>query len=144
MRPLGMWHQLDEGQTSEGVLPESGKFSRQLNSKNKITAINTLAVSVLVYSFRLVNWVRKETAKMDRKMRKLVSVEEINYMKAHINRLYIKRWNGGAGWVELESTYNATTIGLSAHIKQGKDWLTRLVQEYDARRAKYSLQKKLI
>jgi hypothetical protein len=57
---------------------------------NKITDINTLAVSVLVYSFRLVNWVRKEI-EVDRKMRKLVSVEEINYMKAHINRLCIKR-----------------------------------------------------
>ena len=68
----------------------TSKFSR-LNLKNKITAINTLAVSVLVYSFRIVNWVRKEIEKMDRKMRKLLTVEEINYMKAHINRLYIKR-----------------------------------------------------
>ena len=34
---------------------------------------------------------------MDRKMKKPVTVEEINYMKAHINGLYIKRWNGGAG-----------------------------------------------
>jgi hypothetical protein len=56
--------------------------------KNKITAINTLAVPVLVYSFRIVNRVQKETEKMDRKMRKLVTVEEINYMKAPINRPY--------------------------------------------------------
>ena len=30
------------------------------NWKNKITAINTSAVPVLVYSFRTVNWLRKE------------------------------------------------------------------------------------
>jgi ABC-type uncharacterized transport system involved in gliding motility auxiliary subunit len=30
-----------------------------LNSKNKVTAINTLAVPVLVLSFGIVNWSRK-------------------------------------------------------------------------------------
>jgi hypothetical protein len=35
------------------------KFSRQLNSKNKITAVSTLAVPALVYSFSIVNWLRK-------------------------------------------------------------------------------------
>jgi len=37
----------------------SGKFSRQLNSKNKITAVSTLAVPALVYNFGIVNWLRK-------------------------------------------------------------------------------------
>jgi hypothetical protein len=45
---------------------------------------------------------------------------------------------------KLESTYIAAMIGLNVYIKQGKDWLTRLVQEYDATKDKYSLQKKLI
>jgi hypothetical protein len=31
----------------------------ELNSKNKTTAINTLTVPVLLYSFRIVNWFRK-------------------------------------------------------------------------------------
>jgi hypothetical protein len=34
-------------------------FRTELNSKNKTTAINNLAVPVLVYSFRIVNWFRK-------------------------------------------------------------------------------------
>jgi hypothetical protein len=38
---------------------ESGKFSRQLNSKNEITAVSTLAVLALVFSFGIVNWLRK-------------------------------------------------------------------------------------
>jgi len=32
----------------------------ELNSKNKITAINTFAVSVLVYSLGKVNWLEKK------------------------------------------------------------------------------------
>jgi len=39
----------------------------ELNLKNKITAINTLAVPELVYSFRIVNSLGKETEKIDRK-----------------------------------------------------------------------------
>jgi hypothetical protein len=31
----------------------------ELNLKNKITAINTLATSVLVYSFGIINWLMK-------------------------------------------------------------------------------------
>ena len=42
----------------------------KLNLKYKITAINTLAVPVLVYSFGIVNWLKKETEKRDRKHEK--------------------------------------------------------------------------
>jgi hypothetical protein len=56
-----------------------------------------------------------------------------------VNRLCIKWWNGGCGLVELESAYNGALVGLSEYIKQGKDGLTSLVQEFDARKTKYSL-----
>jgi hypothetical protein len=39
------------------------------------------------------------------------------------------------------SINNAAIIGLSRYIKQGKDRVTTLVQEYGARKSKYSLQK---
>ena len=45
------------------------------------------------------------------------------------------------GLVELESAYNAAIVGLSEYFKESKDRLTRLMQKYDARKAKYSLQK---
>jgi len=32
----------------------------ELNSKNKITAVNTFAVPVLVYSLGIVNWLEKK------------------------------------------------------------------------------------
>jgi len=40
----------------------------ELNSKNKITALNTLAVPFLMYSFGIVNWLRKEIEKVDQRM----------------------------------------------------------------------------
>jgi hypothetical protein len=68
-----------------------------------------------------------EIEKVDHKMRKLLTTEEIHHPKADVSRLYIKRRSGGHGLVELESAYNAAIVGLSKYIKQGKDRLTRLV-----------------
>jgi hypothetical protein len=73
-------------------------------------------------------------------MRNLLTIEGIHHPKADVG-LYIKKRNGGHGLDVLEFTYNAANFGLSDYIKQGKGRLTRLVQEYDARMTKYSLQK---
>jgi hypothetical protein len=59
--------------------------------KNKMTAINRLALPVLIYSFRIVIWSRQETEKMDGKTRKLLTVEGIHHLKADVNRPYIKK-----------------------------------------------------
>jgi len=75
-------------------------------------------------------------------MRKLLTTKGTHQPKADVNRLYIKRSTGGNGLVELESISDAAFVGLSKYIQQGKERLTRLVQEYDIRKNKYSLQKK--
>jgi len=64
------------------------------------------------------------------KTRKLLTIEGIHHLKAYVNRLHIKRQNGGHGLVELESKYNPAIVGLNEYIKQDKDRLTGLVQEY--------------
>ena len=130
---------IDNSQMKDKLVKEYYLQIRQIlkievNLKNTITAINMLAVPVLVYSFVIVNWLRKVVEKMDWKMRKLLTIEGILHLKA--DRLYIKRWNGGHGLVEMEFAYNATIVGLSVYIKQGKDRLTRLVQEYDTKKTK--------
>jgi hypothetical protein len=74
-------------------------------------------------------------------MRKLLTTEGTHQLKADVTRLYIKRQTGGSGLVKLESLYDVEIVGLSEHTEQGRDRLTRLPQEYDTRKTKYSLQK---
>jgi hypothetical protein len=76
-----------------------------------------------------------------KKARKLVTIGGIHHPKAGTNKFYIKPGNGVLGLVKLEFTYNADIVGLSEYVKQCKDRLTRLVQEYDTRKAEHSLQK---
>jgi len=74
-------------------------------------------------------------------MRKLLTIEGIHHPKADVDRLYIKRRNGGRGLVKLQSAHYVA-IALSEYIKQSKDRLTRVVQDNDAGKIKYSLKKK--
>ena len=85
----------------------------ELHSKNIITPINILAVPVLVYSFEMVNWFRKEFEKIAQKIRKVVTTEGIHHPKAYVNRLCIKRKNCGRRLIKLQSAYTAATVGLS-------------------------------
>jgi len=78
---------------------------------------------------------------IDWNRRKLVTIEGIHHLKVDVNRFYIKRQNGGHGLVGLGSAYNAVIVGLGKYIKQGQDRLTKLVQDYDAGKTKYSLPK---
>lgn len=113
----------------------------ELCSKNKITAINTLAVPVVAYSFGIVDWLRADVERLDRKTRKLLTTGGMHHPKADVERLYIKRRNGGRGLSELESAFDASIVGLSSYIEMGTDKFTKLVKEHDARKSKYSLQK---
>jgi hypothetical protein len=59
---------IDNSQLKDKLVKEYYHWVRQilkteLNLKNKITAINNLALPVLVYSFGIINWLRKEIEK---------------------------------------------------------------------------------
>ena len=46
----------------------------ELSANNKIQAIESLAVAVLRYRFGIVNWHQEELQKLDREMRKLLTI----------------------------------------------------------------------
>ena len=56
----------------------------QLNSKNKIMAINSLATSVMMYSFGILPWLKSEIEKLDRKTRKILWMEWKEKMEVEV------------------------------------------------------------
>jgi len=89
----------------------------ELKLKNKLTAVNILAIPFQLYSFRRVNWLRKEIESMDQTMRNSSLLKKgIHHLKADCSRLYTKRQHSGCGLVKLESAYNAAVVGLSKYI----------------------------
>ena len=69
----------------------------ELNGRNKIEAINSLAVPVVQYSFGMIDWKISELKKIDTKTRKLLNMRKMLHPKADVERLHIPRKDGGSG-----------------------------------------------
>ena len=109
----------------------------ELNSRNRIQAINSLAVPVVQYSFNIINWNLSDLQRMDTKTRKLMRANRTHHPKADVDRVYLPRKEGGRGLIQLEMSYKTTTIGLDTYIQNNYDWvissssyrLFRLIQD---------------
>ena len=78
-------------------------FTTELNGRNKMEAINSLAVPVVQYSFGIIDWKISEIKKVD--------------PKTDVERLYLHRKERGRGLIELETAFKAATIGLDHYLK---------------------------
>ena len=56
----------------------------ELNSSNKITAVNTLAIPVFAYSFNIINWQMQEIKKRDAKTRKIMTMNRMNHQQSRL------------------------------------------------------------
>ena len=112
-----------------------------LNSANRIEAINTLAISVVTYSFNIVNWTQSDVKKMDTKIRKLMTCNRMHHPKADVDRLYILQNEGGRGMIQLELTLKTTTISMKKYLETTKDWMLQLVHNHDQRKKLHSMKK---
>lgn len=113
----------------------------ELNSQNRIMAINNLAIPVVQYSFNILNWTLNDIRQMDSKTRKLLSKYKMHHPKADVDRLYIPRKEGGRGLIQLELSYKTTTIGLLTYMETTNDWMIKLVKQHENRKKKYSIIK---
>ena len=113
----------------------------ELNSANRIEAINTLAIPVVTYSFNIVNWTLSDIKKMDTRIRKLMTCNRMHHPKADIDRLYIPRTEGGRGMIQLELSLKTTTIGIQKHLETTKDWMLQLVNIHEQSKKLHSIKK---
>ena len=113
----------------------------ELNSANRIEAINTLAIPVVTYSFNIVNWTLSDIKKIDTKIRKLMSCNRMHHPKADVDRLYIPRKDGGRGLIQLELSLKTATIGLQRYLETTKDWMLQLVNTHEETKRMHSVKK---
>ena len=84
----------------------------ELNSKNRITAINMLAIPVITYSFYIIDWNLNELKRLDIKVRIMMTTHSMHHPKADIYSLYLPRSNRGRSLTQPELSYKTSTIGL--------------------------------
>ena len=73
-----------------------------LNGGNTIKAINSRVVSIVRYGVGIIEWNKKELQLMDRKTRKLLTSFRALHSQADVDRLYMKRSEGGRGMISIE------------------------------------------
>ena len=71
----------------------------RLNGRNKIIAINTWAVSLMRYGAGIVKWIKNELDEIDRKTRKILTLNKELHPRNDADRLYVSRMEGGRGLI---------------------------------------------
>ena len=77
----------------------------KLNARNKIAAVNTPAVPVIVYSYGIINLKLDEIQDLDRMTRKQLCINWMLAKKADIDRIYLSCLEGGRSLMNLEIKY---------------------------------------
>ena len=88
----------------------------QLNPKNKISAINQLAIPIMTYSIGIIDWPQRDIDKLDTKTRKILTLHKITYRNQCLDRIYLPRIKGGMGLTELNQVHKSTTISIAHYL----------------------------
>ena len=110
----------------------------ELNARNRIDTINSLALPVVTYSFIIINWSLNEIKKVDTKIRKLLTMHRMHHPKSDVNRLYFTRKEGGKGLVQLELSLKTSIIGMDTYLNTN-GWMLKLVKKHEENKRMYSI-----
>ena len=93
----------------------------EVNARNVIVAINTLAVPVIFYSYGVIDWKLVEIQDLDRMTRMQLCMNWMLAMKADVDRIYLPCQECGRSLMNLEKEYKATIIGLQMYMTNKDD-----------------------
>ena len=98
-------------------------LEKKLNGGNKITGINTWAISLLRYSAAFLDWTGAELEQMDRRTRKLMTMHWSLNPTSVVVRIYLSRKGGGRGLIIVEDRLKLALLGLERYILTSEEGL---------------------
>ena len=113
----------------------------ELNARNMIAAIITVAVPVIHYSYVVIDWKLDEVQYLDRMTRKQLCMNQMLAKKADVDRIYLKCQEGGRSLMNLEKECKATMIGLQTYMTNKDDVQTQAVLRCQTSKALHSVPK---
>ena len=96
-----------------------------------ITAINAWAVSLVRYSAGIVNWTKEELRLMDRKTRKIMTMNRMYryHPQSDVDRLYIPRKEGGRGLLNIMECVENEEDNLGRYVNASNERLIKYVKD---------------
>jgi hypothetical protein len=76
----------------------------------------------------------EEIKQIDRKTRKMLTMYKMRLPKADIDRLYVKRKEGGRGLVQVEAAYKAEIINIAEYLNTNhkEDQFVKIVKNHES------------
>ena len=93
-------------------------WKSELNAANKSIVHNSFAVPITTPTIGILNWTKDEIKSLDMAMRKLLTMNGAFHQSSDINRLYVKRSEGGRGLQNIEDMYECRTISPLEHLEE--------------------------
>ena len=87
-------------------------LNSELNARNRIATINTLAVPVVLSSYEIIDWKLNKIQDLDKMARKQLYMNQMLAKKADVDRIYLPCHEGERSLMNLEKEYKATMVGL--------------------------------
>ena len=98
-----------------------------LNAKNKIKTANTWAVSLIRYEGRTNKWNKEELHEIDRKSRKILTMNKELHPRSDVSRIYVPRKTEGRGLTSCKSYRRREENILSSYVRNIQEVLLKKV-----------------
>jgi hypothetical protein len=110
------------------------RMKQEYRRRLRMILKSELAVPVLRYSFDIINPRMEEIKQIDRKTRKMLKMYKMYHPKADIDRLYVKRKEGGRGMVQVETVYKAEIINIAEYLNTNckEDQFVNIVKNHES------------
>ena len=93
-------------------------WQSELYSRSKVMAHNTFAVPVLVPTFGILDWTKKEVEDIDIKTRKMLTQGGNFHRNSSVDRLYTSRKEGGRGLSSVADIFISRIVSIAEHLKE--------------------------
>ena len=95
----------------------------KLNRRNKMLGINMQAVAVIRYGGGIIDWRQEELKKLDRRIRKMMTMYGALHPKSDVDRIYLSRKRGGRGLIGCEGCVKSEINGLGWYMRSSGELL---------------------
>ena len=92
----------------------------KLNSDNVFNAVNTWTVLVVWYSAAFLGYSRHKLEKIDKKIRKLLTIQTGFHPESNVDRLYLSRSDSDRGLIGVQDTVETAILGLRYYVRKSK------------------------
>lgn len=102
----------------------------QLYAGNLIAGINAWAIGIVRYTAGVLDWGKVELRKIDVQTRKMMTMHGAFHRNSNVDRLYLKRKDGGRGLISVLDCVRLEEENLLKYVTDSSEWMLQKVLEH--------------